>query len=382
MTDESNTPSEPSEPSEPLEPNEPSEPSEPLEWTLRVSVDGAQRLLHAWKDGRLEKTLGFPIESLQIHTPFTPTGGGGSGPPEDDSRPITLLPWDGISVAGVVLPASLDGRLGPKGGGGGSGGGSAARVEAPAPTPAIEDVRPAAAPPQERKGSGAKKKVAVAVALVAAVLIALWLARSSPDEPTPETLPPEAIEPSAADGGPSSAAADDSRASAAGAEGSAAVEESPAASTTASTTATTAEGTDLTDDTMPDAAAPQTTEPAPLVPQAPAAPPDDATLPRSGDGEAPPGPAEGVASDGKAGPAKPRKGSGGGGKSTSKEDVAPKPPKPPKSKALYSHYRCEPEGGGFSIVVHARNVGEAKAKACGDKGDACTAATNCVPDAS
>mgnify|MGYP000284703898 CR=1 FL=1 len=247
---------------------------EPLDWTLRVSVDGAQRLLHAWKDGRLEKTLGFPIESLQIHTPFTPTpGGGGSAPPDDDSRPITLLPWDGLSVAGmVVVQASEGGPAGPNGGE--PGGGSAARARAP--DPAIEDVGPSAAP-QGRRGRGARR-VALALALLAAGLIALWLDRSSPDEPTPETSPPPATSPSAAEGLPSSAAADDSHPSAVGSESSAAWEE-PAA-------------TDLADP-VPDAALPQTTEPAAPLPQAPVAPPDpDATL----------GPAGGVASDGKVGP--------------------------------------------------------------------------------
>ena len=38
------------------------------------------------------------------------------------------------------------------------------------------------------------------------------------------------------------------------------------------------------------------------------------------------------------------------------------------------HYRCETKGAEFAIVVHARNVGDAKASACGDKGDACVAA--------
>lgn len=321
---------------------------EPLDWTLRVSVDGAQRLMHAWKDGRLEKTLGFPIESLQIHTPFTPTpGGGGSAPPDDDSRPITLLPWDGLTVAGVVVQASAGRPAGPKGGE--PGGGSAARARAPEPAPSTEDVGPSVAP-HTRRASG-PKRVALALALLAAVLIALWLAGSSPDEPTPETSSPQATSPSAADVRPSSAAGDDSRPSAAGAEGSAAGEEPAAAATT--------EGADLADPV------PQTTEPAALLPRAPAAlPAHDPTL----------GPAGGVASDGKVGPAKPRKGDGGG-KPKHKAGVAPKPP---KNKALYVHYRCETEGAEFAIVVHARNVGDAKASACGDKGDACITATTCV----
>lgn len=316
---------------------------EPLDWTLRVSVDGAQRLIDAWKDGRLEKTLGFPIESLQIHTPFTPTpGGGGSAPPDDDSRPITLLPWDGLSIAGaVVVQAPAGGPAGPKGGE--PGGGSAAPARAP--DPAVEDVGPLAAP-QGRRGRGARR-VALALAVLAAGLIALWLAGSSPDEPTPETSPPQATSPSAAEGLPSSAAADGSHPSAAGAEGSAA----------------TTEGTDLADP-VPDAAPPQTTEPAALLLQAPAAPPDH---------DAPVGPAAGVASDGKVGPAKPR--SRGAGKPKTRAGVAPKPP---KDKALYVHYRCETREAEFAIVVHARNVGDAKASACGDKGDACVAATTCV----
>lgn len=321
---------------------------EPLDWTLRVSVDGAQRLLHAWKDGRLEKTLGFPIESLQIHTPFTPTpGGGGSAPPDDDSRPITLLPWDGLSIAGmVVVQASAGGPAGPKGGE--PGGGSAARARAP--DPAIEDVGPSVAP-QGRRGRGARR-VALALAGLAAGLIALWLDRSSPDEPTPETSPPQVTSPSAAKGLPSSAAADDSHPSAAGAESSAAWE--PAA--------TTGE-TDLAG-SVPDAAAQQTTEPAAPLPQAPAAPPaHDAIL----------GPTGGVASDDEVGPVKPR--SRGAGKPRTPRGVAPKPP---KNKALYVHYRCETKGAEFAIVVHARNVGDAKASACGGRGDACVAATTCV----
>jgi hypothetical protein len=349
---------------DPSDPSDPSESGEPLEWTLSVSMDGAQRLIQAWKDGRLEQTLGFPIESLRIHTPFTPTGGGGPSEPPDDSRPITLLPWDGVKLAGV--PVVLEPKGGPAGSRGGEPkGGPQARpiVEAPAPAPV-----PSASPPrEERSSSSTKKKVAVASGLVLAAVLALWLTRPSSDQPAPQTSEPEANEQSSAAGVPSTRASAGSADG--GAEDSVASEPSPA-------TTTEGTGSDATEGSASAATAGETGSAA--LPDAPAVPPEEpSTTPRSGEGEAPPGPAEGIASSGKAGTAKPRKHEGGT-KPKSKEDVAPKPPKDPK---LYSHYRCATEGAEFEIVVHARNEAEAKAATCpgaeAEARAACIRSTTC-----
>ncbi|MCX4241456.1 hypothetical protein [Paraliomyxa miuraensis] len=59
---------------------------------LRVSVDGAQRLLQAWHDGRLEQALGFPVESLLVtpaFAPLPPEGGpGAASPPSSPTPPV------------------------------------------------------------------------------------------------------------------------------------------------------------------------------------------------------------------------------------------------------------------------------------------------------
>jgi hypothetical protein len=358
MTDE------PSE-SDPSDPSEPSESDEPLEWTLQMSMDGAQRLIHAWKDGRLEQTLGFPIESLRIHTPFTPTGGGGPSEPPDDSRPITLLPWDGVKLAGI--PIVLEPKGGPAGPRGGAprGGAQPRAVVTPLPT-------------AERSGSSTKK-VAVASGLVIAAVLALWLTRPSSDSPPPQTSEPEAQEPSGAGSVPSTQASAGSAEG--GAKDSVAPEPSPAATaegtgfdvSEGSTGSATAEGTgsDVSEGSASAATDGDTGSTALAPPEEPS------TTPRSGEGEARPGPAEGVASSGKAGATKPRK-HGGGAKPTSKEDVAPKPPKDP---TLYSHYRCATEGAEFEIVVHARSEAEAKAGTCGgseaEARAACIGSTTC-----
>jgi hypothetical protein len=337
------------------EPNDPSESAEPLQWTLRVSVDGAQRLIHAWKDGRLEKTLGFPIEALQIHTPFTPTPGGGSpGPaPEDDSRPITLLPWDGITIAGVAVVQEA----------GASAAGSAA-LQGPgaesAPLPRIGGLGASAAPPPEgRSGSGAKK-VAVASGLVLAALVAAWLARSSPIPEATSTaeafvsdagglsvMPAPAFPTEEAKGPP---AAPESAGAQAEAEGPPAALEGAGAQAEAKTLSE--------------------------IASEPVAPALGGALPPSSGTES--GLAsEGVASEGEAG-GQPRSKQGAGGMAGSKKAGDKPRSKRKKDVALYSHYQCVTEGAAFSIVVHGRNEAEAKANACGGSDHAaCIAATSC-----
>jgi hypothetical protein len=358
------------------EQHDPIASDEPLSWTLRVSVDGAQRLIHAWKDGRLEQTLGFPIAALQIHTPFTPTPGGGSGPPpEEDSRPITLLPWDGLTITGIPVPQG-----GAPAGGSAAPQGAAAGIAVAQAIPSAVIGGASAAP---RSGIGTKKKVAVALGLVIAALVAAWLTRSSPSEPPPEAASSPEAEHSTAERSRSIELPDDPPATAAdsGVTDSAVVpsegsEGSTADPTTAVPDPIIGEGTDP----VPDATAPAAIEPA-VVP--------DASTPRKGEGDQPqPAPAEGVASDGKTGPAKPRKG-GSGGKSASKESTEPKPgePKPgepkPGEPKLYSRYQCATEGAEFAIVVHGRSQAEAKANACGGSLgdgpaiDACIQTTSC-----
>lgn len=73
------------------EPNDhESEASAPPPLLVRVSVDGAQRLLDAWHDGRLERALGFPVASLQIHTPFAPAPPSGAGPAAPAPAPAPM----------------------------------------------------------------------------------------------------------------------------------------------------------------------------------------------------------------------------------------------------------------------------------------------------
>lgn len=195
---------------------------------------------------------------------------------------------------------------------------------------------------------------AAALALLVALLFALWLAGPLLAEPTPETT--LEVTQSAADDGPSNAA------EGAGAGAAAAAGSGTPAGTTVESSAAPDDSTTTTGAVDPTAADPD----AAAVPQIPAALPDV--------GDTPSDPAGGIAGTSKVGHVEPRK--IGADTRKRKRNVVPKPPK----EKIYSRYRCATEGAAFEIVVHGLDEAEAKGSACGGSAQgraACIESTKC-----